>query len=129
MENFIKKNHDNKQFGLGILLLVIGAIFMLRNTGLDIPHWILSWHTAMLGVGLWLGYRRNFESGSWLAIAIIGGIFTLKDISLFDFDLSRATSALVLIGLGAYLILKPKKIKSFDQFGQHSTAKKEGINF
>lgn len=129
MENFIKKNHDNKQFGLGILLLVIGAIFMLRNTGLDIPHWILSWHTAMLGVGLWLGYRRNFESGSWLAIAIIGGIFTLKDISLFDFDLSKATSALVLIGLGVYLILKPKKIKSFDQFDQHATANKEGINF
>ena len=129
MENFTQNNQENKQFGLGVLILIIGAVFLLRNTGLAIPHWILSWHTAMLGVGLWLGYRRNFESGSWLAIAIIGGIFTLKDISLFDFNLSKATSALVLIGLGVYLILKPKKIKSFDQFGQHSTAKKEGINF
>jgi hydrogenase/urease accessory protein HupE len=129
MENFIKNNQENKQLGLGILLLVIGGIFMLRNTGLDIPHWILSWHTAMLGVGLWLGYRKNFESGSWLAIAIIGGIFTLKDISLFDFDLSRITTALVLIGLGLYVILKPKKIKTFDQFSQNSDPKKEGINF
>ncbi len=129
MENFIKNNQENKQLGLGILLLVIGGIFMLRNTGLDIPHWILSWHTAMLGVGLWLGYRKNFESGSWLAIAIIGGIFTLKDISLFDFDLSRITTALVLIGLGLYVILKPKKIKTFDQFSQSSDPKKEGINF
>jgi len=129
MENFTKNNQENKQFGLGVLIIIIGAVFLLRNTGLAIPHWILSWHTAMLAVGLWLGYRKNFESGSWLAITIIGAIFTLKDISLFDFDLSRFTTAMVLIALGAYLILKPKKIKSFDQFGQNSSPKKESINF
>ncbi|MCX2583310.1 MULTISPECIES: LiaF transmembrane domain-containing protein [unclassified Pedobacter] len=129
MENFTKNNHDNKQFGLGILLLVIGSIFVLRNTGLDIPHWILSWHTVMLGVGLWLGYRRNFESGSWLALTIIGGIFTLKDISVFDFDLSRISAALILIVLGLYVILKPNKTKKFDHYFQNPSSKKEEIKF
>lgn len=129
MENFTQNNQENKQFGLGVLILIIGAVFLLRNTGLAIPHWILSWHTAMLAVGLWLGYRKNFQGGSWLAIAIIGGIFTLKDISLFDIDLSRFTTAMILIALGTYLILKPKKFKSLDHFRQAQAPEKDSINF
>lgn len=112
MENFTKKNHAEKQLGLGILILVIGSVFLLRNSGLAIPHWILSWHTIMLGAGIWLGYRKNFEGSGWLALTIIGGIFTFKDLVFFDF--SRVTGAIALIAVGLYLILKPKKVKAFD---------------
>ena len=116
METFIKKNHADKQFGLGILILVIGSVCLLRNSGIDIPHWILKWHTIMLGVGLWLGYRKDFSNSGWLALTIIGGLFTLKSITVFDFDLSRISTALVLIGLGLYVILKPKRVQNFDQY-------------
>ncbi|UKT62763.1 LiaF transmembrane domain-containing protein [Pedobacter mucosus] len=109
METFIKKNHEEKQLGLGLLVIVIGTVFLLRNSGIDIPHWILSWHTVMLGVGLWMGYRKNFQGSSWLALTVIGAIFTLKDITIFDFELSKITTAIFLIGLGLYIILKPKR--------------------
>jgi len=127
MENLIKKNHDNKQFGLGILIVFIGSVFLLRNTGLDIPHWVLSWHTIMLGAGLWIGYRKSFQGSGWLALTIIGAIFTLKDITVFDFELSKITTAIILIGLGLYLVLKPKKVKSFDQHFQYPPSEKEAI--
>lgn len=129
MENLTKSNHENKKLGLGILMVFIGAVFLLRNTGLDVPHWILSWHTILLGVGLWIGYRRNFEGNGWLALTIIGGIFTISDITVFDFDLSRINVALVLIALGVYVMLKPNKTKTFQQYFQHPASKKEDIKF
>ncbi|WP_316756479.1 LiaF transmembrane domain-containing protein [Pedobacter aquatilis] len=122
MENLIKKNHTDKQMGLGILIVVIGAVFLLRNTGVDVPHWILSWHTIMLGAGLWIGYRKNFQGSGWLALTVIGAIFTLKDITVFDFEMSKITTSLVLIGLGLWVILKPKKFKNLDQNFQNNQA-------
>ncbi|WP_029282858.1 hypothetical protein [Pedobacter sp. R20-19] len=129
MENLTKNNQENKQFGLGILIVFIGSVFLLRNTGLDIPHWILSWHTVMLGAGLWIGYRKNFQGSSWLALTIIGAIFTLKDITVFDFDLSRISAALILIALGLYVIMKPNKTKKFNYYFQNPSSKKEEIKF
>ncbi|WP_316831208.1 LiaF transmembrane domain-containing protein [Pedobacter aquatilis] len=111
MENLIRKNHTDKQIGLGVLILVIGSVCLLRNMGADLPHWILSWHTIMLGAGLWIGYRKNFQGGGWLALTIIGGFFTLQDITILDFEMSKITTALILIGLGLWVILKPKKYK------------------
>ncbi|MFC1226041.1 LiaI-LiaF-like domain-containing protein [Pedobacter sp. BG31] len=116
MENLIKKNHADKQVGLGILIITIGSVFLLRNSGIDIPHWILRWHTIMLGIGLWMGYRKGFQGNGWLALTIIGGLFTFKAINIFDFDLFKISIPMVLIGLGFYIILKPKKVQNFDQY-------------
>jgi len=114
MENLIKKNHADKQKALGILVIVIGSVFLLDNIGFDLPNWILSWHTIMLAAGLWIGYRKNFQGGGWLALTLIGAYFTLQDITILDFELSKITTALVLIGLGLWVILKPKKYKTFN---------------
>ncbi|MET0573034.1 MAG: hypothetical protein ABWZ79_16540 [Pedobacter agri] len=126
MENFIKNNQSDKQLGLGILIVVIGSVFLLRNSGLAIPHWILSWHTIMLGAGIWLGYRKNFQGSGWLALTIIGGIFTFKDLVFFDF--SRVTGAVALIAVGLYLILKPKKMTAFDQYKAEKKADFSDLN-
>lgn len=128
METLIKKNQADKQLGLGILIVVIGSVFLLRNSGIDIPHWVLSWHTIMLGAGLWIGYRKNFQGSGWLALTIIGAIFTMKDISIFHFELSRITTALALIAIGLYVILKPKRIKNFENYHQEKTADFSDLN-
>jgi len=114
MENLIRKNYTDKQNALGILVIVIGSIFLLKNIGWAMPHWIFSWHTIMLAAGLWIGYRKNFQGGGWLALTVIGGFFTLQDITVFDFELSKITTALVLIGLGLWVLLKPRKYKTFN---------------
>jgi len=114
MENLIRKNYTDKQNALGILVIVIGSIFLLKNIGWAMPHWVLSWHTIMLAAGLWIGYRKDFQGGGWLALTVIGGFFTLQDITVFDFELSKITTALVLIGLGLWVLLKPRKYKTFN---------------
>lgn len=128
MENIIKKNQADKQLGLGILIVVIGSVFLLRNSGLDIPRWILSWHTIMLGAGLWIGYRKNYQGSSWLVLTIIGAIFTLKHLVFFDFEVSRIAGALAFIAVGLYLILKPKKIKNFNHFEQEKKSDFSSFN-
>lgn len=128
METFIKKNQSDKQLGFGILIVVIGSVFLLRNSGLDIPHWILSWHTMMLGAGLWIGYQKNFKGSSWLALTMIGAIFTLKHLVIFDFEISKITGALAFIGFGLYLILKPNKKMNFGNYQQEKKADFTDLN-
>lgn len=115
METLDNKTRSNRHFGMGIFLLVIGAIFLLRNIGLSIPFWVLSWHTFFLAFGLLIGYRKNFKAGGWVFFVILGGVFTLKD--LVFFDISQYTTALVLIGVGLYMIFRPKKDVQFCDFG------------
>ncbi|WP_443936468.1 LiaF transmembrane domain-containing protein [Pedobacter sp. MW01-1-1] len=121
MENFNQNNRTNKHMGIGILLVVMGSVFFLREAGLGIPHWVLSWHTVMLAAGLWLGFKKDFNGGGWFALTLIGAYFTLKDITLFDFELSKIAGGLVLVAVGLYLVLKPKQNRCFSSFNDKNS--------
>ncbi|WP_316841758.1 LiaF transmembrane domain-containing protein [Pedobacter gandavensis] len=114
MEPQEKKQKLNFHIIAGSGIVAIGLIMMLDNLGLEFPSWLLSWHTIMLGVGLWMGYRRDFKISTWLILVIIGGIYTLSDLPFVD--LSGYRGALVLIGLGVYMLLKPAKSYACDGF-------------
>ncbi|AOM79260.1 LiaF transmembrane domain-containing protein [Pedobacter steynii] len=114
METLTENKKINRHITAGIIIIALGSLLMLDNLGINVPHWILSWHTVMLAIGLMIGYRKDFKVSGWVVLVIIGGIYTLKDIAFFD--LSRFTSALVLIGLGVYLLLKPNNKSAFWNF-------------
>nr|WP_199080402.1 hypothetical protein [Pedobacter sp. ASV19] len=119
----LNNNKTNRHFGLGIFMLVIGVIYMIRNVGISIPFWVLSWHTILLAIGLLIGYKKNFRSGAWVVLVIIGGIYTLQSIIMVS--LTSYSTAFVFIGLGLYLVLKPKKEVRFCGVEEG----KEKINF
>lgn len=124
MENFNYNNSKtNKHLTAGIFLIVLGALFMLKALGVLIPFWLLSWHTFLLLAGFLIGFRRNFRPGGWILMVLVGSIFTLKDILFFD--ISAYTTALLLIGIGIYVIFKPRKSKHFCEFNTH----KQNIDF
>jgi len=103
-------NHSNRMWS-GLILLIIGVVFFLRNFGVYFPHWIFSWHTILLVIGLSVGAKRNFNGGGWLVMVLIGGYFTLQDI--FGYDFSRYSFALALVAIGLVLILKPSRKSKF----------------
>lgn len=107
METQEKKQKLNFHIIAGSGIVAIGLIMLLGNLGLGLPHWVFSWHTIMLCIGLWMGYRRDFKVSGWLILVIIGGVYTLSDLSFFD--MSGVKAALVLIGLGIYMLIKPSK--------------------
>jgi predicted membrane protein len=120
METLNRKN--NRNFNIGILFIIIGSIFIAKNLGLLVPFWILSWKSFLLIMGLLIGYNKNFKPGGWVVMVIIGSILTLKSIVPFSFG--QFALPMVFIGLGLYVIFKPKQ----DHFcGDHF--RKNKLNF
>ncbi len=101
----LNNKKSKRYFTIGVLLLAIGIISMLQNFGVYIADWVISWHSILLVIGLLIGYRKNFKAGGWILLVFIGGLFTLQ--SILALSLSPYMAALILIGLGLYLILKP----------------------
>lgn len=105
--NISNKRTSNGVWG-GAIIVIIGVIALLSNFDINTPDWLFEWHTILLAVGLIIGFKRNFKGSGWLIMVIIGGIFTLNGIFNFDDNLTRALFPAALIGLGSYLILRPK---------------------
>ncbi|EDM36546.1 putative transmembrane protein [Pedobacter sp. BAL39] len=103
------KNNSNRVW-TGAVILIIGLIFLLKNVGVEIPGWVISWHTLLILIGLLVGYKRNFEGGGWLVMVLIGSFFTVRDI--LDVNLSKYFFAIGFIVMGLFLIFKPKRISS-----------------
>ncbi|MCZ4222281.1 LiaF transmembrane domain-containing protein [Pedobacter rhodius] len=92
----------------GLVIVLIGLAFLLNNMGFDIPHWVFSWHTFLIVIGIFVGVRRNFKGAGWLIMILIGAYFTIDDITGIDFDASKYALGVGLVILGGYLIIKPK---------------------
>jgi predicted membrane protein len=132
-------NNSSSRLWSGVILLLVGLVFFLDNIGFNIPHWVISWHMLLILIGLLVGYKRNFDGGGWLIMVLIGGFFTLEDIT--DFDLSKYYFAVAFIILGLYLIFKPKKQQSFKakwkdkwdskkaDFGEFETQNNDGAGY
>ena len=104
---------SKRYFVLGVLFVAIGILSTIQNFGLYMPHWLISWHSILLAAGLLVGYRKDWKPGGWIIMVFIGGLFTLE--SMISFAVEDYIPALILMGLGAYLLLKPAKEKRFDQ--------------
>lgn len=105
--NNINTNRSGRMLS-GLVIVVIGLAFLLDNLGFDVPHWVFSWHTFLIVIGIFVGVRRNFKGSGWLIMVLIGAYFTIDDISGLDFDASKYALGIGLIILGGYLVLKPK---------------------
>ncbi|MET4139806.1 DUF5668 domain-containing protein [Pedobacter sp. UYP1] len=106
MENYKYKNRSNRIWS-GLILLIIGSVFLLRNFGIFIPDWIFSWPTLLILIGLVIGFKRRFHGGGWLMMVLIGGYFNVQN--LFDFNLTQYYVGAAFIILGLFVIFKPKK--------------------
>lgn len=100
-------SRSGRMFG-GLIILTIGVLFLIRQLGVEIPYWLVSWPMILIAVGLYLGFRHNFKGPAWLIMLVIGSIFLIDRIEpSVDFD--RFLWPVILISIGLVLILRPKK--------------------
>ncbi|QNK61470.1 hypothetical protein H7F33_12955 [Pedobacter sp. PAMC26386] len=111
MENHKYKNRSSRIWS-GLILLIIGSVFLLRNFGIDIPNWIFTWPTLLILIGLMIGFKRNFNGGGWLVMVLVGGYFTVQNI--VDINMSQYYIGAGLIVLGLFVIFKPKRVNRCD---------------
>ncbi len=107
METYDRTNNSRiYRVGVGLLILLIGVNFLLKNFGIYLFDWLFTWHTFLLVLGLIIGVKRNFAGGGWLALVLVGAYFTLQNIT--DYSFGRYAFPIGLTVLGLYLILSPK---------------------
>jgi predicted membrane protein len=99
-------NRSNRVLG-GLILLIIGLGFFLRNLGFYFPDWLFGWNVLLIIIGLFIGIKRNFRGGGWLVLVLLGIYFTLQ--RMFEVDITRFYFPLILTALGLYLIMSPKQ--------------------
>lgn len=116
MNNQTFKNRKNKEW-VGILIIIIGLVFLARTFDLPIPSWIISWPMLIVGIGLVIGFGNKFKDWTWAIITGFGALFLVDRIAGYDVRMSAIVFPAVLIVLGIRLLRKPKPtiVHQFDE--------------
>ncbi|MCJ0743768.1 LiaF transmembrane domain-containing protein [Pedobacter montanisoli] len=111
MEQFKNKDMINRsgKVWAGLFIVTIGALLLLKNLGLNLPDWLFSWSTFLIGLGLFIGFKRNFEGLGWFILIAIGSYFTLEE-AIHSFDIGQLGLPILLLVIGIFLIVKPKRM-------------------
>ncbi len=101
---------DNRggRIGSGLILVVIGSLFLAHQAGADIPHWLFSWEMILIAIGLFAGAKHNFRPGGWMVLLIIGGVFMADDL-IYDFNFRPFAWPVIIIAIGLYIMVKPRR--------------------
>lgn len=103
-QNIIQKR--NKGGWGGLILIVVGSFLFLQNLPLNIPHWVFSWKTLLIAIGLLVGMKHKFRGGAWFIMMLIGGIFLTEELIPWNFNFPRYGWPLVLVVIGVYMLTK-----------------------
>lgn len=100
------KNKRNGNHALGVLILVIGALLLLKQSGIFIPGWLFSWPMILIAIGLYSGYKNGFQNTGSVVLLLIGGFFLLRDKIFLPYELGPYLLPVGLIVLGLFIIFK-----------------------
>jgi len=102
------QTHPHSHVWTGLFLLAIGGLSLAKSFGAPFPPWVFTWQMLLIGIGLFVGFRKGFSNGGWFVPVLIGGAFLLNDYFL-DGDLRRHMWPLILIVIGVFFIFRPRR--------------------
>jgi predicted membrane protein len=105
------QQNDNKFNGrafAGLIVVIVGSALLVRALGVPMPRWLFSWPMFLIVLGFFVGVKHSFKGIGWIILLVIGGFFLFEKV-FFDLDLHRIFWPIFIIGIGLYMILKPKK--------------------
>ncbi len=100
----VNDNRSGRIMG-GLFIIAIGLMFLAKKAGVDFPHWIFSFESLLVALGLYLGFRHSFRGFGWVIPVLIGAFLLLDDIYPY-YDISAFTWPLVIIGFGLFIIFR-----------------------
>jgi len=98
----------------GLILVAVGAALLLRRMDFPIPDWLFTWPMILILVGVYTGFKHNFQNASWIILMAIGGFF-LFDRIFMNVSLEPYFWPLFIIFIGMVFILRPRRNKWWDQ--------------
>jgi predicted membrane protein len=92
----------------GLFIVIVGALFLARELGSEIPDWVFSWKMLLIGIGLFVGIKHGFRRWGWIFPVIIGSVFLATD--LFPaLTIKPLLWPIVVIIFGLVMIFKPRR--------------------
>jgi predicted membrane protein len=100
------ENRSGRTFA-GSILVIIGAILLARQFGVNFPEWLFSWGTLLITLGLFIGAKHSFRGLGWLIPIVIGG-FILIETFMPDLSVKHYIWPLLIICFGLFIIFRPR---------------------
>ncbi|MBO9591966.1 MAG: hypothetical protein J7599_03590 [Niabella sp.] len=109
---YFKERNAQGHIWVGLFLVLIGVVYLLKRMGFIFPDFMLSWQMFLIVLGIFIGFRKNFQGPGWLILILVGSLFLVNEFFLFN-ALRKFIFPIALIGAGLFFILRPKKTYEF----------------
>jgi predicted membrane protein len=101
-------NRSGRVMG-GLVLVLIGvALLAYKMNAIFLPHWVFSWQMLLIVIGLFIGFKHSFRKPAWIVLVVIGGVFLIDEL-VPGISLRNYFWPILIIGIGLWVILKPKR--------------------
>jgi predicted membrane protein len=107
-ERYMQRRGRHGHIWTGLFILLIGVVGLIKVTVADVPEWVFSWQTLLIGLGFFIGIRHKFRGVAWFILMMIGGAFLLNDIYP-EFTFRKYMWPVALIMIGGFFILRPRR--------------------
>ena len=115
----------NNNIWTGLFILGIGAVLLMKQSGVEFPFWFVTWPVLLIAIGVFGAIKNNFRPGGWILIMAIGAIF-LADRLTPGMSIQHYAWPILLMAVGFWIIVKPKHHHQFSQCrGKHGRVRKE----
>lgn len=104
----MKNKSTDRKLIIGIILMLAGGLLLLDTfdiTQLPIRHYIFSWKTLLIGIGIVLLATKERATAGYVLIGL-GVIFWLPSLVNYSITLSQIFWPAVLIGIGVIIITR-----------------------
>jgi predicted membrane protein len=110
LEDMFKKSEKSHARGKvigGILVVIAGSLYLAKELGADIPHWLFTWKTFLIAIGIITGVKHNFRNAWWFFLVAIGSIFLVVDFYP-ELNIKQLLWPILIILFGIIMIFKPR---------------------
>src|SRR5690606_13260274 len=95
----------------GLIVIIVGIILLLRQSGYDFPAWLFTWPMILIIIGLISGAKHRFRNIGWLVMVFVGGIFLADEINP-AMQISHYGWPILIICCGIWMIFAKGKMHS-----------------
>ena len=68
-QNDFKEHRSNNKILIGLVLIGGGILLFINKMGIPIlPNWVFTWPVLIIGIGLFIGLKHNFQNITWLIL-------------------------------------------------------------
>lgn len=103
-----EKRHKRGKILGGLIIVIIGCLFLGREFGIEFPAWLFTWKMLLIAIGVTIGVKSSFKDPKWFILIMIGGAFLIGDLYP-ELAIKHLLWPCLVILFGLMVIFKPRR--------------------